>query len=63
MKIELMKENLRLIFSLAWVPATGALIASTLIVIISMGDHVDYLLWSLGAWIITTVGTVVTSLD
>lgn len=61
--MEQMKENLRLIFSLAWVPATGALFASSLIFIIGMGAHMDYLLWSLGAWTITTVGTVITSLD
>jgi len=58
-----MQDNLRLIFSGLWFPATGSLFASTLLFVLTLGDYWEFLLYALGAWIICTSVVILTSLN
>jgi|GEM_PF-3168031 len=58
-----MKENLRLLFSALWFPATGASIAGIMLFILTLGDYWEFLLWAVGAWIICTITVIVVSLN
>jgi hypothetical protein len=58
-----MQDNLRLIFSGLWFPATGATFASLLLFVLTLGDYGEFLLYSAGAWIICTGVVILTSLN
>lgn len=58
-----MKENLRLLFSALWFPATGAALAGIMLFVLTFGDYWEFLLWAVGAWIICTVTVIVVSLN
>jgi hypothetical protein len=58
-----MKDNVRLIFSVLWFPATGASIAGIMLFILTLGDYWEFLLWAAGAWVICTVTVIVVSLN
>lgn len=58
-----MQDNLRLIFSGLWFPATGATFASLLLFVLTLGDYWEFLLYSLGAWAICTSVVIITSLN
>lgn len=58
-----MQDDLRLIFSGLWFPATGSLFAATMLFVLTLGDYWQFLLWSLGAWIVCTSIVLVTSLN
>lgn len=58
-----MQDNLRLIFSALWFPATGSSFASILLFVLTLGEYGEFLLYSLGAWIICTSVVIVTSLN
>ena len=57
-----MYENFRLFFSILWLVASGCLLASIFIVIITWGGHLDYLYTAIAVWVIASVGAIVTSL-
>ena len=57
-----MYENFRLFFSILWLVASGCLLASIFIVIVTWGGHVDFLYTSAIAWVVATIGAIVTSL-
>ncbi len=57
-----MYENFRLFFSILWLVATGCLVATIFIVIISWGGHLNYLYTALGVWVVASIGAIVTSL-
>lgn len=56
-----MYENLRLFFSILWLAATGCLLATIFIVIVTWGN-LDYFYTALVVWIIASLGAIVTSL-
>jgi hypothetical protein len=58
-----MKDNVRLIFSALWFPATGAAIAGIMLFLLTLGDYWEFLLWAAGAWVICTVTVIVVSLN
>jgi hypothetical protein len=58
-----MKENIRLIFSGLWFPATGALFAGIMLFVLTLGDYWEFLLWALGAWAICTLIVITVSLN
>ena len=58
-----MKENVRLIFSGLWFPATACLFAGIVLFLFTLGGYWEFLLWALGAWTICTVTVIVVSLD
>jgi len=57
-----MNENIRLLFSAAWLVATGCLVATGLAVLVTWGDYLTYFYASLIAWSVATVGAIATSL-
>jgi len=58
-----MRDNLRLIFSALWFPATGAALAGIMLFILTFGDYWEFFLWSVGAWVICTVIVITASLN
>jgi hypothetical protein len=51
-----MLENLRLLFSALWFPATGFLFGSLMVFVLSLGEYGEYLLAAAIAWgIITSI--------
>jgi hypothetical protein len=57
-----MYENARLFFSLLWLAAVGATLASALAVLVSWGDHFEFLIGSVITLGVATAGAVITSL-
>ena len=57
-----MYENIRLFFSILWLVASGCLLASIFIVIVTWGGHFDYLYTAAAVWVIASIGAIVTSL-
>ena len=49
-----MLENLRLLFSILWFPATGFLFGSGLVFVLSLGDYGEYFLGAIIAWGLVT---------
>lgn len=58
-----MQDNLRLIFSALWFPATGASFTGILLFVLTLGEYGEFLLYALGAWLICTSVVIVTSLN
>lgn len=58
-----MKENIRLIFSALWFPATAAAFAGIMLFVLTLGEYWEFFLWSVGAWIICTVTVITASLN
>lgn len=56
-----MKDNFRLMFSIVWLIASGAVFATAWMVLISWGGYLDYLYASVATWCVATIGTIVTS--
>lgn len=57
-----MYENARVLFVAAWYVTTGALFGTTILNILTLGSHLDYLLAAAVAWGIAMLGTVITSI-
>lgn len=49
-----MLENLRLLFSILWFPATGFLVGSTLVFVLSLGDYGEYFVAAIIIWGLVT---------
>ena len=46
-----MYENFRLVFSILWLVATGALLATLFVVVITWGGHLDYFYAAAVTWV------------
>ncbi|MFZ2887150.1 MAG: hypothetical protein WA021_05015 [Minisyncoccia bacterium] len=57
-----MNENLRLFFSVLWFISFGCAIAALCAVVVSWGDHTEFLYASLALVAISSVGAIITSL-
>lgn len=57
-----MNENARLFFSLLWLFAVGATLASGLAMLISWGEYWEYFAASVGVLGVATAGAIITSL-
>jgi hypothetical protein len=57
-----MKDNIRFYGSIVWLIITGCLVASAFMVLITWGDHLQYLYASAVIWIIASVVTLIASL-
>lgn len=49
-----MQDNIRLIFSALWFPATGFAFAALVVFVLTLGDYWKFLLGAGAAWILIT---------